>query len=95
MIVHFACKDTATIFEGAAVKRLPKDLQIAASRKLQAIHVAASIADLQSIPGLRCKKLTGKFKDFWSIRVNDQWRIIFTWTEPPPEALNVQLTDYH
>lgn len=95
MLVHFACKGTARIFEGTAIKRLPRDLQIAVSRKLQMIHAATAIADVQAMPGLRCKKLTGTLKDFWSIRVNDQWRLIFTWTEPPPEARNVQLTDCH
>lgn len=95
MIVHFACKDTRAIFEGVAVKRFPKDLQDAALRKLLLLEAAVTITSLQMIPGLHCKRLAGKLKDCWSIRVNAQWRIIFTWTEPPPEARNVQLADYH
>ncbi|MGV3663919.1 MAG: type II toxin-antitoxin system RelE/ParE family toxin [Prosthecobacter sp.] len=95
MIVHFANKETSKIFDGELVKRLPKELQEAALRKLLLLDAAVSIASLQMIPGLHCKKLEGKLKEFWSIRVNNQWRVIFTWSEPPPEARNVELTDYH
>lgn len=95
MIIHFADKDTESIFKGVPVKRLPRELQEAALRKLMLLDAAVTISSLQMIPGLHCKKLGGKLKDFWSLRVNAQWRVIFTWSEPPPEARQVELTDYH
>lgn len=55
MIVNFACKDTASIFDGVPVKRIPRDLQQAAYNKLRFLSNAANIASLQVIPGLHCK----------------------------------------
>jgi proteic killer suppression protein len=98
MLLPFADKDTEAIFHGRAVPRLSVELQEHAFRKLRYLDAAVSMASLQAVPGLRCKKLGGQRKgqpDLWSIRVNDQWRITFTTTEPPLEIRNVELTDYH
>ncbi|MBV9754585.1 MAG: type II toxin-antitoxin system RelE/ParE family toxin [Hyphomicrobiales bacterium] len=64
-----------------------------AKRKLEALNAAHRLTDLAVPPSNRLKKLQGRLKDFHSIRVNDQWRIIFRWIEGEPHE--VQLLDYH
>ena len=63
------------------------------SRKLDLLDYAAALADLQSPPGNRLEALRGQLKGFHSIRVNDQWRIVFRWTPEGPEEVDVR--DYH
>lgn len=65
----------------------------AAQRKLDMLDAATEIRDLQSPPGNRLERLKGDLDQFWSIRVNDQWRIIFRWTNDGPDM--VQIIDYH
>ena len=93
MIKTFADKQTATIFEGLQVKKLPKDIQNTARRKLKQIDAAASIESLRVPPGNRLKLLKGNRAGQWSIRINDQWRICFEWMGG--DAFNVEITDYH
>ena len=98
VIAHFATQAAADIFNGKPVKRVPVAVQEQALRKLQLLHAAPAIAVLQAVPGLHCKKLGGQRKnqpELWSVRVNNQWRITFTCTEPPLELRNVDFTDYH
>jgi proteic killer suppression protein len=98
VIVHFATQHTADVFAGKSIKRVPLALQESAFRKLRLMDAAVSVASLQAVPSLRCKKLGGQKKgqpELWSIRVNDQWRITFTCTEPPLEIRNADFTDYH
>jgi len=98
MIVHFASQNTADIFAGKIIRRVPVSLQENALRKLRLMDAATSIASLQAVPSLRCKVLGGQPKNrpaLWSIRVNDQWRITFTCTEPPLKISNVEFSDYH
>ncbi len=98
MVIHFAYKNTEAIFQGRAVKRVPLELQQNALRKLQMMHAAISIAELQAMPSLQCKVLGGQPRGqppLWSIRINQQWRITFTCTEPPLEIRNACFTDYH
>lgn len=64
-----------------------------ALRKLDMLNAAAVLEDLKSPPGNRLEALKGDLKGFYSIRVNDQWRIVFTWTELDPSE--VEITDYH
>ena len=92
MIIHFADKNTKAIFEGKPVKRVPLDLQKTVLNKLMFMDAAGSIAELQAVPGLHCKvyKLP-----LWSIRVNNQYRITFTFSEPPLTISNVMFSDYH
>jgi proteic killer suppression protein len=93
MIKNFGDKETRKVWEGFFSKRFPRDIQPIARRKLRMIHNAQDINDLQVPPGNKLEKLKGKLKDFWSIRINKQWRVIFKWIEN--DAYEVQITDYH
>lgn len=64
-----------------------------AKRKLEALSAAARLEDLSVPPSNRLEKLSGDLKDFYSIRVNDQWRLIFKWRSG--DAFEVQLVDHH
>ena len=75
------------------VKAFPPDLRRAARRKLLYLHDAAELGDLASPPGNRLERLRGRWKNFHSIRVNDQWRIVFRWRGG--NAYDVQVIDYH
>ena len=93
MINSFADKGTEKIWEGEMSKNLLDEIQQVARRKLRMINNAENINDLRIPPANRLKKLKGKLSDFYSIRINDQWRIIFNWQSNNAE--NVQITDYH
>jgi toxin HigB-1 len=93
LIHSFADKETEKIWEGEKSKVLPTEIQQVARRKLRMINNAENINDLRIPPANRMKKLKGELLDFYSIRINDQWRIIFTWQSNNAE--NVQITDYH
>lgn len=93
MIKTFADKHTAAIFEGYQVKRLPKEIQDTARRKMKAIDAAASINSLRVPPGNRLEALKGDRAGQWSVRINDQWRICFRWIDG--DALDVEIADYH
>lgn len=62
-------------------------------RKLDMLHYASKLADLRSPPGNRLEALRGRLKGCHSIRINDQWRVVFQWTEQGPSR--VRVTDYH
>ena len=74
-------------------RKFPANIQQTARRKLVHINSAISINDLRVPPGNRLEKLSGKLKDFHSIRINDQWRIIFKWEID--NAFEVAIIDYH
>ena len=93
MINSFADKETEKILEGKKSKILPTEIQQVARRKLRMINNAENINDLRIPPANKLKKLKGKLSDFYSIRINDQWRIVFNWESNNAE--NVQITDYH
>ncbi|MBK9254973.1 MAG: type II toxin-antitoxin system RelE/ParE family toxin [Saprospiraceae bacterium] len=93
MINSFADKETEKIWDGEKSKALPTEIQQVARRKLRMINNADNINDLRIPPANRLKKLKGELSDFYSIRINDQWRIIFNWKNNNAE--NVQITDYH
>ena len=93
MIRSFKDKATAQAFDGTAGKGFPIDVLKVARRKLAMIHAAARLDDLRSPPGNRLEILTGNRKGQCSIRVNDQYRICFVWTDEGPEE--VEFTDYH
>ncbi len=93
MIKTFADKHTAAIFEGFQVKRLPKEIQETARRKLKQIDAAASIESLRVPPGNRLELLKKDRAGRWSIRINDQWRICFRWGDG--DATDVEIADYH
>ena len=93
MIKSFGDKETEKIWSGSYSKKLPGDIQPVARRKLRMINNAQDINDLRIPPGNKLEKLKGKLKDFWSIRINSQWRIIFKWIGN--DAYEVQIIDYH
>ena len=72
-------KFISKIWEGKKSKVLPAEIQQVARRKLRMINNAEKINDLKIPPANRLKKLKGELSDFYSIRINDQWRIIFNW----------------
>lgn len=75
-------------------KNLPSQLHPKATLKLQLINVVGTIHDLRIPPGNRLKQLEGRRSDEWSIRINDQWRIVFRY-ESPNRFLDVGIEDYH
>ena len=96
MIVSFGDKATEDLYHGrttARVRRFPPDVVGTALRKLDIINAARDLKDLQSPPGNRLEALKGELKSFHSIRVNEQWRVVFRWQGV--DAHDVRLTDYH
>jgi proteic killer suppression protein len=93
MIISFGKSDTEQIWLGNQVKKLPIEIQNNGRRKLRMINNSMNIADLRIPPANRLEKLSGKLKDFYTIRINDQWRIIFKWSAG--NALEVEIIDYH
>lgn len=93
MIISFGNSETEQIWLGNRVKKLPPEVQNIGRRKLRMLNNSVNIADLRIPPANRLEKLSGKLKDFYSIRVNDQWRIMFKWTAG--NAFEVEIIDYH
>ncbi len=93
MLTSFGNKDTQKIWEGERVKGLPTEVQEIARRKLRMLNNSQNLTDLMIPPSNRLEKLKGTLKNFYSIRVNDQWRIIFKWNHG--NADEVELIDYH
>jgi toxin HigB-1 len=93
MIVSFGDKATQKIWDSEWVKGFSTDIQETARRKLRMLNNSFDIKDLMIPPSNRLEKLKGNRKDFYSIRVNDQWRLIFQWTNG--NAFNIELIDYH
>jgi proteic killer suppression protein len=93
VIQSFADADTAKVWRRVHVPKFSKDLQRAAHRKLLILDAADNINDLRSPPGNRLEKLSGNRVDQCSIRINDQWRVCFIWTDAGPT--DVEITDYH
>jgi proteic killer suppression protein len=96
VIRSFADKRTADLFYGhstARSRRVPTDVMRAAVRKLAQLDAAARLEDLRVPPANRLEALAGKMRGLNSIRVNDQWRIVFRWREDG--AHEVAFTDYH
>jgi proteic killer suppression protein len=93
MIVSFGDKTTQKIWDGEWVKGFSTDIQEITRRKLRMLNNSFDIKDLMIPPSNRLEKLKGNLKDFYSIRVNNQWRIIFKWENG--NAVNVELIDYH
>ena len=93
MINSFADKETEKIWGGEKSRVLPTEIQHVARRKLRMINNAENIKDLRIPPANRLKKLKGELSNYYSIRINDQWRIIFEWDNNNAEQ--VQIIDYH
>jgi len=93
MIISFGRSEAEKIWNGTRVKKLPKEIQEIGRRKLRMLNNSINISDLKIPPSNRLEKLSGKLKDFYSIRINDQWRIIFKWNSG--NAFEVEILDYH
>jgi proteic killer suppression protein len=93
MIVSFGAKDTEKIWQGEKVKKIPMKIQKVGRRKLRMLNNSQNLSDLKIPPSDRLEKLKGWEKDYYSIRINDQWRIIFQWENN--HAREVEITSYH
>ena len=93
MICSFGNKDTELLFNRVRVKMLPPALLQRARAKLLIIHAATNEKDLTIPPGNRFERLKGSKKGWCSIRINDQWRIVFRWIQG--NAYDVTISDYH
>ena len=93
VIQSFADRETARVFNRQFSRKLPREIQRNAARKLELLNVARVLDDLRVPPGNRLEKLTGNRKGQSSIRINDQWRICFLWRSG--DAYDVEITDYH
>ncbi len=89
----FKCKETEKIFRREYSRKLPRNIQRAAFRKLRMIDRSVTLADLKIPPANMLEKLSGERKGQYSIRINDQWRICFSWVDN--NALRVEVVDYH
>ena len=93
MIISFGTKETERIWNGIRVKKIPVEIQKTGRRKLRMLNNSQDMIDLRIPPSNRLEKLFGNLKRFYSIRINKQWRIIFTWEKG--NAGEVEIIDYH
>ncbi len=93
MIVSFGNKETEKIWQGQRVSKIPLAIQEVGRRKLRMINNSVNVTDLRIPPANRLEKLAGDLKSFYSIRINDQWRVIFKWNAG--NASEVEILDYH
>jgi toxin HigB-1 len=92
MIRSFGDERTAALFRDERVRQFAGIARVA-KRNLEAVNAAARLEDLTIPPSNRLEKLKGDLKDFYSIRINDQWRVIFKWINGEPHE--VRIVDYH
>lgn len=93
MIISFGSKETEKIWNGERVKKFPIEIQRIGRRKLRMLNNSQNLMDLKIPPSNRLEKLSGKLKEYHSIRINEQWRIIFIWTNN--NTYEVTIIDYH
>ena len=93
MIKSFTDTETEKVFHRAFSRKLPGDIQSVALRKLRMLNNAHGIDDLRIPPANRLERLSGSRSGQHSIRVNDQWRVCFTWSDG--DAYDVEIVDYH
>jgi proteic killer suppression protein len=93
MIISFSSKETERIWFGERVSKLPFEIQEIGRRKLRMLNNSQNLADLRVPPSNRLEKLSGNLKELYSIRINDQWRIVFKWSDG--NASEVSIMDYH
>lgn len=93
MIQSFNDTETERIWNGEVSRKLPFEIQNITRRKLRMINNAQNINDLRIPPANRLEKLQGNLSEYYSIRINRQWRIIFIWTDG--NALDIKIVDYH
>ncbi len=93
MIVTFGSKETERIWHGFLSRKYPYEIQDISRRKLRMLNNSQNLKDLTIPPANRLERLKGNFDGFYSIRINDQWRIVFRWENNM--AYEVRITDYH
>jgi proteic killer suppression protein len=93
MILGFRSKEAEKVWHGEVTKRLPPAIQIVARRKLRMLNSARRLDDLRIPPANRLEALKGERRGQYSIRINEQWRLCFRWTEAGPG--DVEIVDYH
>jgi toxin HigB-1 len=93
MIISFKSKETENIWKGERIKNIPLEIQMVGRRKLRMLNNSQNLKDLMVPPSNRLEKLSGNWKGFYSIRINDQWRVVFKWQNGNSEK--VLITDYH
>ena len=93
MIRSFGDKQTEIVYHGERSRMLPPVIQSCANMKLFRIDQATQLEQLSLPPSNRLEALAGNLKGFWSIRINQQWRIVFRWNAG--DAFDVKITDYH
>ncbi|MEJ2544219.1 MAG: type II toxin-antitoxin system RelE/ParE family toxin [Calditrichaceae bacterium] len=93
MIIGFGSKETEKIWNGVRVKKIPLEIQTVGRRKLRMLNNSQNLLDLKIPPSNKLEKLSGNLKNYHSIRINDQWRIIFVWKKN--NAHEVEIVDYH
>lgn len=93
MIQSFGSKETEKVWEGIRSKKLPEEIQRIARRKLRMLNNSIDLNDLTTPPSNKLERLKGKMKDYYSIRINDQWRIIFIWENG--HSFEAEIIDYH
>ncbi|KTT14929.1 type II toxin-antitoxin system RelE/ParE family toxin [Pseudacidovorax intermedius] len=91
-IVSFSCQETQQLFTSGRTRRFA-NIQSVAERKLAQLDAAQTLDFLRSPPGNRLERLSGDRQGQYSIRINDQWRVCFVWTERG--VANVEIVDYH
>ena len=90
---RFRDDDAENLFEGQTVRSLPPDIQRRARTRLQRVVAAAALTDLRVPPSHRLEALRRDREGQHSIRINDQWRVCFVWTDLG--AMDIEVTDYH
>ena len=96
MIRNFSSKTAHDVYDGINsrhARRIPGELHAKAQRLLDQINAAVAVEVLKAPPGNRLERLKGDREGFWSVRINDQWRIVFRWKDG--DALDVDIIDYH
>jgi len=94
VIISFTDNHTQKVFNGEFSRKFPQNIQRTARRKLLWLNEAIDLRDLRSPPDNRLEKLKGNRMGQYGIRINDQWRICFIWTENN-EAEQVEIVNYH
>ncbi len=93
MIKSFKCKETKKIYHRDISPKFPYDIQRNAMKKLWMLDAAPDINSLRVPPSNHLKRLVGRRKEQYSIRINQQWRICFKWKDG--DAYDVEIIDYH
>jgi proteic killer suppression protein len=93
MIKSFGDKESEKIWNGIRSKKLPNEIQDVARRKLRIINNAQNVNDLRIPPANRLEKLKGELQEYYSLRINNPWSIIFKWIND--DAYDIRIVDYH